>query len=149
MDHSTERHISMKSMNYLHFMAMIKGMSFSEFEKKMEEDGLRNHNEKMEFMQFMNLKMISNLMDHNVDVEEFKEYKFARDNNLNANQLLTFKRYLKGKSIPEISRTKGECVTLGAIEKRLKRLFKKLELHSKEEAKTLVKEKYGLDFWFE
>ena len=149
MDHSAERHISMKTMNYIEFMVMIKDMSYSEFKKKMEENNLHNHNERMEFMQFMNLKMISNLMDHNVDVNEFKEFKFARDNNMSAKLLITLKRYLKGESITKISQTKAEIVSVEAIDKRINRAYKKIGVNSKDEARALVQEKYGLDFWFE
>ena len=149
MDHSKDKNFSIESMDDHAFLNLVKESSFPEFRQKLKENEFNNHNDRMEIIGYMLLKILSKLpIPNDMEVNELKEIKFAFNYNLTKTEVWTLKQYLQGISKEKISKTKGKRVTVDAINQRLRRVYKKLNVNSKADSMLLAL-KHGLNFWFE
>jgi len=119
----------------------IEDMTPKEFREFLNEEGYNNEYDMLALMNYTLIKCVKVLLSQDLQrLKEIKEFHFAHKFTLNQDEIATLKLMAKGYKYREIAEAEGIAISFDGVKKRVKRIFAKLGVHSKQEAVEKAKD---------
>lgn len=119
----------------------IEDMTPKEFREFLNEEGYHNEYDMLALMNYTLIKCVKVLLSQDLQrLKEIKEFHFAHKYDLKREEIETIKLMAKGYKYREIADAQGFTISFDGVKKRVKRIFAKLDVHSKQEAVEKAKD---------